>query len=147
MATTSVINIDIAAQTATNVFTLNNVVLNTVSLANNQITFNTRVANSLSINDLSLNIAQLLTFQVALEINFPILGNLYNTTMGTCAFNIARNDGTTCTYTHSKIDDWSYDFTTGLCTIKARNIPTTLNYSTWLYSLIMVQKFLKEIKV
>jgi hypothetical protein len=155
MVTTSVINIDLIANTATNIFTLNNIVLNNITLSNNQITFNTRASGSLSIADLSLNIAQLLLFQQSLELNFPSLIPLYRSSIGICNYSITRNANISASYTfngstnsgQNKIDDWTYDFTTKLCTITARNAPVTVNYSTWIYSLAMVQKFLKEIQV
>lgn len=152
MTTTAAINIDILNQTATDVFTLNSVILNNVSFSNNQITFNNRSSGSLSINDLNLNLVQLQSFQTAIILNFPYLRNISNQSIGTANFYINRVGNTSCEYLFTanggnNIDNFSYNFRTKLCTVTERTSPVTVNYACWLQSLINSQRFLQEINL
>ena len=151
MTTTSVINIDLVNQTATNIFTLNNVVLNNVSFANNQITFNNRSSGSLNIKDLALNLTQLQVFKTALLFNFPILQSYINLSNGTSHYSIQRTDNTNIKYIFTggalaNIDNFTYDFLTKLCTITARTSPVTVSFSCYLQSLIAADNFLAQIR-
>ena len=150
MASTAAININIEAKTATDLYTLNSITLNDISLANNQISFKPRPVNHLNINDLSFHVNQEQTFQTNLLLNFPYLNNSINS-LGTVKYEIIRTDNTSCQYIFTvgalTVDNFTYDFATRLCSINARTQIVTCNYSAWLLKLQIIQRFLQEIRL
>jgi hypothetical protein len=150
MTTSAVITIDLVNNTATNVYTFLGNILNSISFANNQITYNPRSAASLIPNDLGKMIAQLQIFQNALLLNFPTLNNIQNQSIGTTHCSIKRTDSTTCIYNSTgtstdNVENFTYDYAILQCAVTARTIPVTVSYSSWLLNLASMQRYLLEL--
>lgn len=146
MTTTTQITVDLTSKTATDIFTLNGIIINNVTISNGQITYNVRDGGSVSLTDLQTLLNQLVAFQAVIELN-----SLSSSTssIGNANFSLNRNDNVNCSYTFTggahSVEDYSYDYSTKLCTIKKRTIAVTVSYSAWLSNLFNMQRYIKEL--
>ena len=147
MANVETITYDKVGLTASDLFTVNGVVANTISYAGNQFTFNSRPAQTLTLFDLNARLTNFDSFNLGIALNFPGIahGNLFDTT-----FEISRTS-TEINYLFQganagqKVENLSWDINTKLCSVPLRNNAVTVSYAAFLYDAIMFDRFIKEI--
>lgn len=156
MVTSSVITVDLIANTIVNTYVLNNVTANNLSLTSNQIVFDIRALSSMDLTDFKILTKQLNVFQVAMAQNFPTLNTLLTTTYGAVEYKFVNKEPPAIRIINYSfkaqvagvlldIDNFSFDTGTKLISITARTSQITTTYSAFMFHLLMIDKFIQEI--